>query len=194
MIFLGINLGPFFFPGENLTLDNLHQLRSYKGFKIVSLNICSLLPKINQLRSEMCFSDLDIFCLCETWLHKDVENQLLSLDDYSLTCADRNFARGGGLCIYTKCDIIFEKLSLTSKSASDLELLGILIKNKSCRNMIIINMYRPPTGNIANAISILDDILNQYTNGHGRLDVLLVGDFNVNTLEESPGKLLLSEF
>lgn len=60
-----------------------------------------------------------------------------------------------------------------------------------CRNIIVINLYRPPFGNIANAISNLDETLKNYVDSYNKLDVLLVGDFNVNILEDSLGKLLL---
>lgn len=60
--------------------------------------------------------------------------------------------------------------------------------------MVIINLYCPPPGNIANAIAFMNDVFNHFIDTRQRLDLLLVGDLNINQLEDSPVKRLLADF
>lgn len=70
-------------------LKSIENLKRFKGFKLISLNVRSLLPKINILRLDMVNTDADVFTLSETWLKPTVCDRLLKLKDYCLIRSDR---------------------------------------------------------------------------------------------------------
>ena len=66
------------------------------------LNIHYLCPKLDDLKlliNEQ--SNIDIICLCETFLTEQIADEELMLDNYQLFRKDRNL-HGGGLVIYVK--------------------------------------------------------------------------------------------
>ena len=54
---------------KELSLNEMHDL---KGFKIIHLNIRSLMQEIDSVRLDILQHDLDILCLSETWLHEKI--------------------------------------------------------------------------------------------------------------------------
>ena len=90
----------------NLNLNTLSELQHVKGLKIIHMNIRSLLPKIDQIRTLLINSKIDIIILSETWLNASIDSQMVNIPGYSLIRHDRSFGsksktkRGGGLSIY----------------------------------------------------------------------------------------------
>lgn len=87
---------------------SLTELRDEPGFKLLSMNIRSIFPKINVLRADVFGLNLDVLSFCETWLRETVPNSI-DIDGYKLAQADRAIPvfggipkKGGGLCIYYK--------------------------------------------------------------------------------------------
>lgn len=68
----------------NCQLSLLSELNAFKGFKVLSLNVRSLLPKINILRLDLGDIHFDVLALSETWLKPDISDALISLDGYRL--------------------------------------------------------------------------------------------------------------
>ena len=77
------------------------------GFKVVSLNIRSILKHKDEL--SLSLNSVDLLCLQETWLNDKVSDNLLFMDGYQLIRQDRGTCMGilnktkagGGLLIYT---------------------------------------------------------------------------------------------
>ena len=73
-----------------------------KGLKVIFWNVRSLYNKIDSIRHEIDKINPDILNVCETWLHDDIENDFVSIKDYTLVRADRKtyengiLKRGGG--------------------------------------------------------------------------------------------------
>ena len=160
-----------------------------KGLKLISLNVRSLYPHIDECYAR--FKDFDIICLSETWLNKSVTDEMITLTGFDLFRLDRESGailsktgkpkRGGGLTIYVKKDLgNFTKiLSEASSVSHDLEQLWIVIDKPNVSTKIIANVYRPPIGNLSECIkelskstSIAQDMFNN--------ELTIVGDFNVN--------------
>ena len=70
-----------------------------KGLKIVHLNIHYLYPKLDEIKLLLSNQDIDILCLCETFLNDTFSNNELNIDSYKMFRKDRATA-SGGLCIY----------------------------------------------------------------------------------------------
>ena len=107
-------------------------MTSQKGFKIVHLNIRSLVNKYEQLKIELENSKIDIFSISETWLTEGVGSNILGITGYNLEKHDRKFVdvetgllkRGGGLCIYYDKHLVCDtnKWKIYNTSNPDIEL------------------------------------------------------------------------
>ena len=64
------------------------------------INARSLLPKVDELAVFVDNSGMDIVAITESWLHKDIDDNLLSISGYNVHRNDRTFSRGGGVCVY----------------------------------------------------------------------------------------------
>lgn len=184
---------------ENIIYDSFGCLNAHKGFKIVNHNIRSLLPKINQIRLETDESGVDIYSFCETWLRPEVDSRLLEIPGYSLSRFDRvhplgsTTIRGGGVCIYVINDVQYRVLQAHCICNPDIEIQAIEIIHEACRNMVIFNVYRPPSGQCQAAMDVLQRTLASITSAARRLDVVIVGDININMLIDSVNRKALLE-
>ena len=160
-----------------------------KGLKIVSLNVRSLYAYLNKLYAR--FKDFDILCFCETWLNSKINDQMISMDRFNIFRLDREKGnivskkgkpkRGGGIIFYVRKDLseytsILEDVSSIS---NDIEKLCIRIDKPNVREKIIMNVYRPPNGKIAEGVKEMEDVVkhiqNQFTG-----EIVVLGDFDVN--------------
>lgn len=57
---------------------NLGLIREYKVLEVLHINVCSLLSKWEQVNSELLDGYFDIDCLSETWLHKNMDDAMVS--------------------------------------------------------------------------------------------------------------------
>ena len=73
------------------------------------INTRSLLPKVDELAVLMDNSGMDIVAITESWLHKDIDGNLLSISDYNIHRNDRTFSRGGGVCVYCSQNILCQR-------------------------------------------------------------------------------------
>ena len=87
------------------TVTNLSYTRKKitgkKGVKIASSNVRSLLPKIEEIRHILLNTEIDVLCINESWLDKNISDDNVSILGYRIYRCDRN-RTGGGVCIYVK--------------------------------------------------------------------------------------------
>lgn len=118
-------------------LNSIENLNRFKGFKLIILNVRSLLPKINILRLDLANTNVDVFAINETWLRPTISDGLLKLKDYCLVRSDRTICNlngdlkpGGGLGIYFKSCYVCSEIDPLRLCTEDLECLAIsLTKN-----------------------------------------------------------------
>ena len=163
-------------------ISNLEELNAAKGFKIVHLNVRSILKKIDQLRTYLFDSRIDVLTISETWLKPHLCSTLVDIEGFTQFRMDRNSnsKRGGGLLTYIRDQHVAMSKSLTqlNQSNSDLEAQWTLIQMPHSKNMVICNIYRPPKGDLQKAMKYLDDCLK--TVNISKVNVFLIGDLNVN--------------
>ena len=117
-------------------------------------NVRSLLNKFDSIKEEIDMLKPDVLNISESWLHSNVAEEEIHIAGYNLIRQDRgnyddgSIKRGGGLCIYIKQGIIFEKMFVLDHCDVDLEMIGIKIKLPFTRDMFVLNAYRPPSGNL----------------------------------------------
>lgn len=158
--------------------------------KVMSLNIRSLLPKIEEFRKIVLDNDYDIVTVTETWLSQNIPNEHVLINGYKLFRNDRS-GRGGGVAIYVKSCL--DKVVLVdciSYISFEQLWVSFILKNKYyCVGVI----YRPPNSHINDFLTNFDDTLSILAPKFNYL--MCTGDININLLHfnrvtESFGNIL----
>ena len=172
---------------------------SAPGLSIAHLNVGSLLAvnKFEMFKTQIQSSKVDIFGISESWLSEAVPTGLIDINGFSVARLDRSWSdnessmakkKGGGLLCYINNSIQFSdtKYAHLNCSCKDLELQWVAISLVNCRQIVILNVYRPPQGNHKKACKIINDSLTQACL-KGNAEVFLMGDFNIDlNTKESP--------
>lgn len=86
------------------------QISNYnKKLSVAHLNVRSLVPKYNLIKSLILDNNIDIFAMTETWLTLNIPNSFVNIPGYSLVRRDRD-GRGGGVAAYIRSSIRFQLL------------------------------------------------------------------------------------
>ena len=167
--------------------QNLHS-----SLSLFHQNIRGLNDKGDELISLFIAYNLNpqIVCLTE---HYTTEQNLFSihLENYYLAA---NFSRidtkGGGSCIFVRKYIAFHTVTVSQFSHEKiLEPCAIKINLGAC-NILVICVYRSPSGIFNQFIYLLDLLLTSLYDA--RCELILCGDMNVNYLKDSNHKMELS--
>ena len=171
-----------------------------KGFNKFFWNARSLFNKIDQFKLLLNKHTPQVFCVNETWLKPQIPNSLISINSYDVSRTDRNTPnvhgytkRGGGLAICIKHGTSYVTMdeSPSTNSGADIECQTVKINRKCTKSMYIINVYRPPTGNLDTMYTALSDLLSNLNNINNAT-VVVGGDFNIDfNKHKSQGALLM---
>ena len=150
-----------------------------RHFCFVHYNIQSLLPKLDQIYTEL--KDFDVIALTETWLNVSVSTDDLRFQSFKPPeRKDRPDDRHGGVAVYIK-------QSIHSIRRHDLELVGVeciwveLTINK--HRLLFGTFYRPPNSP-ANTFSLIEDSISLAKHS-GIENIIVTGDFNFDMLDHS---------
>ncbi len=167
-------------PDITTSLDISHHL------SFVHYNVQSLYPKLDILRTEL--RDFDILAFSETWLGNEYKTDDLLFHNFkSPERKDRSGDRHGGVILYVR-DTLFHK------RRPDLELANIesiwieVVSNK--KHFLFGVYYRPPNANALYS-NIIEDSIHMAIDT-GLSDIIIVGDFNYNTLNSQSNRKVLS--
>ncbi len=152
---------------------------SIKGLKVIHLNIRSLASKIDSLRVWVALYKPHIITISETWLHSNIQDAEMHIDDFVLYRADRP-SRGGGVATYVSANYNSEHVTPNIEPVN-FECLFININFHKNKNLLIDNTYRPPSApgeSMKNILSTIDSLER-----HNEL--IILGDFNSNWLDRS---------
>lgn len=161
-----------------------------KGFRCLQLNCCSIIKKIDQIRYSLVDeTKLEYYCFTESWLKPDIASSLFEIIDYILVRSDRssvslsgNFVHGGGIICYIKSHLTFEIFD-NPHSSVDLEMIVITINRQDQRRLYLINIYRPPSGNLEIALNLLTETVSKIRLDNNRHTIILLGDLVTWLLE-----------
>lgn len=153
------------------------------GLSFVHLYSQSLFPKIGEFELMMTASRPDVICVTETWLSSAIPDGLINIPDYTVIRNDRaSRKRGGGTACYFKKStfpaIDFSKHQKLWKSNSDIELQVFEFKVRNIKKLILLNVYRPPSGHAASFLDTLTDTLQSITH-LDEYDLFILGDCNL---------------
>ena len=74
------------------------------------------MPKVDELAVLVDNSGMDIVAITESWLHKDIDDNLLSFSGYNIHRNDRTFSRGGGVCVYCSQNIPCQRSTAVART------------------------------------------------------------------------------
>ena len=177
-------------PGSLLTV---------KGFNIFFWNARSLYNKLESFRLFVGEHTPDVFCVNETWFKNNMPDSMISLDGYNSTRHDRSFInpqgyikRGGGIVTYLRKGLDYLVLD-SAISNPDIECSLTRINRPCTKAIYIINIYRPPTGNIDNFSTHLTEIITNLEN-RDKSTIIIGGDFNIDfSKQNSKGVTILKK-
>ena len=146
-------------------LDKLH---------IITINCKSLDVRFNEIKLLVEENNPDIICVTETWLSNEkVAKYKYNINGYVNIFQNRQHGNGGGLAMFIKDSIIYNKLNIETFDGGHLETQTIEIILKNNRYLHILNYYNP-----CKNIDINE--LEHYIN-HLQHPFLAVGDLNCHT-------------
>jgi exonuclease III len=147
-----------------------------KGLKIVHLNVHYLYPKLDEIKHIIKHQNIDILCLCETFLNNTFSNNELFIENFKMFRKDRD-AHGGGLVIYIKDDLhCIERIDLENSSV---ESLWLEVKQSNSKSFLLSYVYRPPSSRV----QWLEDFTNMIVNSPlDEKECIVMGDFNFDLI------------
>jgi len=163
--------------------ENYNDMQTSLGLKVVSLNIRSLSKHYMDLR-ELLQAKIkpDIIALQEIWAASGKFHiPGFNLELNRRNCKNSTKKRGGGTAIYIRDDISYTTITdLNLEEIDCIESIAILIKNTA-----IINIYRPPNGELDSFNSKLEQITTDISRKYMRKNILITGDMNIDLLKHN---------
>ena len=106
-----------------------------------SINICHILPKLDELTFLLLENNTHILGSCETFLNSHINDVELSIQCYTFERKGRANKSGGGLIVYEK-----ESISYTRRFdlENTIESIWIQINFTNTKPFLITFVYRPP--------------------------------------------------
>lgn len=161
------------------------------------LSICSLnsqsicarrLSKLDELRRIAAISNVDVICVCESWLNERIDDKVIMLDGYQVIRCDRIGRLGGGVMMYVKNGLrynVIEKTNCDNIANTEFILVELILVNFK---LLLGSFYNPPN---VDCSLVLDNLLSKYGTFYNQIHFL--GDFNTNMLQNSPKAMNLRE-
>ena len=132
------NPGP---PGPHVPqFDNKWEIFKKSGLHLIHININSLIPKIDEIRSIAKKTNAAVIGITESKLDETVHNSEIDIENYVLIRNDRN-RKGGGVACYIRKDINFTEKSIFK---NDIEHICIDILLPKTKPFTVGIFYRPP--------------------------------------------------
>ena len=139
---------------------------------MASLNVNSLITKIDEIRLLVKNEKIDILAINETKIDHKIDDRLISLEDFSLCRYDRS-RQGGGVALYVRNTVRFKpREDLPNKS---LELICIEVEPPNSNPFIAIAWYRPPSEPNSCFDSLHENL--SFLDGEGK-EIIILGDTN----------------
>ncbi len=171
-------------PNDTATSSNVsfqnssNTLGNKKGVVVASLNVNSLLLHIDEIRLLVKDHGIHVLAINETKLDTNVDDDLVSIDGFSIKRCDRNRS-GGGVAIYIN-DALIDKCTVRDDiPVFSLEALCIELKPTRSAPFIVLAWYRPPNA--------LNEVFNDLEKSLQTLDregkeIIILGDTNCDIL------------
>ena len=149
------------------------------GFKVMHLNISSLLLHFDEFLHFVSDINIDIISLNETRLDESITNNSLSIPGYNIYRKDRN-RNGGGALLYINDNLLSEYTDFNFVT----ETVWSAVKVRG-KTIAIGSLYRPPSSTSQYFEAIIEDIEKIMNLGH---ELVILGDFNFDCMDPVKNK------
>lgn len=154
------------------------------SISILHVNIRSMQHNFEKLKEFLIILKyiFDVIAISETWHDTETlieSNSNFILPNYRIISQPRGRGKkGGGLCFY-----ILEKYTYKIKkqlclTKNDYECLTIEIINEKAKNIVIVCVYRPPSG----TVKPFEDFIRNLIVNNNNKKLCIIGDINLNSL------------
>ena len=123
-------------PTEPLDIECLR----VKRLTFIHLNIHSILPKLDEIRTLTVNTKVAVIGITKTCLDESVTDSEAEIPDYMILGHNRNH-KGGGVCVYIQSDIA---LNARNDIGGDLETMWAEIYLPKTKPILVGVCYRPP--------------------------------------------------
>lgn len=151
---------------------------SCNGLKLCFFNSRSFnISKRDYIRYTVESANIDLICIAETWFKEDVDDFILSINNFKLIRNDRKTGlKGGGLAIYIKKQIKHKIIHKSdANDAVEYLLVEVFDKMQKC---LVVCVYNPSKlYDLSNFFHILMQFSSQYEH------IIFCGDLNIDLLE-----------
>lgn len=188
MLFISGNVHPNPGPAsDDPTTTNLSfkEFCECKSLGFLHVNICSLLPKLDMLKSWVHTANPDVLAISESWLRKSVTNSDISLPGYNVFRQDRA-TRGGGVAMFVK-DHLQCTVVLSKSIPKQFELLVLKLNLSTNFSLSVAACYRTPSAPACTLIA-----LSELLAPHISSEFVLLGDLNWDMI--TPSNTVLQQF
>ena len=159
--------------------------KGLKGLHLVNYNSRSLHAHRHDIRIYVEDSGIDCFTLSKTWLRDKLPDSQYQVPGYNILRIDHDTtqpesnSKGGGLLMYIAEDIACSSPLDIGYNDKDLELQYTLISKGNFKQIHLLNLYRPPDGDIDTFMEYLTCSLLKMTRDHDN-ELFIMGDFNID--------------
>ena len=176
---------------------SLSDIKALKGITFTAWNIRSMFSKFEEILQCVIISDVEFLIITETWLNNNIPDDFIRVDGYNmfrLDC-DPGFGRtrGGGIVIYAKTRfncVLCEYLNIQDYHV---EMLTFRLKLTHVRDIYVICIYRPPSGDVKSFIDLVESKLNIIRTNH-QIEILILGDINIDSKRNNNNSKIYKEF
>ncbi|MCG8113671.1 MAG: reverse transcriptase domain-containing protein [Candidatus Thiodiazotropha taylori] len=166
---------------SNLSATSFELLTNH--LSILHLNIQSLTPKLDILRSES--EAYDVLVFSESWLTPLIDNSDIHVEHFMPPFrTDRRGRPGGGVAIYVRD-------TLSCKRRPDLEIYSVesvwLELQVKSKRILIGGFYRPPNSN-QDHFTLIKESIDKACNTN-IADIVITGDFNIDMSNNNNNKV-----
>ena len=172
----------------------------FSTLKLGTLNVRGLRSKVEDVIYTLVAEQMDILCLTETLLSSEVVDQEVQVDGYCLVRQDRTGC-GGGVAVYFRESLPIHRVqfpvdSQDSVQRSKIETVFVELQGQSI-NVLLGCVYRPPSAPVSSWACLSDTVevaIATQTQQGADFQLVLTGDFNVNTLDRQHSHLRHYEY
>lgn len=146
--------------------------------KCICLNIRSLRKNFNTFCAEIdrVIDTVDIIVLPETNIVSD-EQGLFKINGFNLEFVNRDLRKGGGVAVYIKYHMSYQRVSSVNVSYESIE---IIIALNDSNNLTLHAIYRTPQLSISSFVSQLENAMRKTDKDEC---MIMLGDININILD-----------
>ncbi len=172
---------------NGVSIANVMLKTMFRGENLLNfchLNVSSVKPKIDELRSVFVDTNAHAVSFSETWFKSYVSDKSVEMNGYKLARCDRRLKRSGGVAIYVKNNVKFRVIA-SSQFKYDLP-----VADRFMTDYLLIELIFPDVKILygvfykavnTNEFNVVADVINEFAADYEH--VVFAGDFNENLLD-----------